>query len=367
MTVAICGGGTGGHIYPLLALREELESRDVETVLYLSEKGQFAASELDCRVKLFDLEGYSRSLSPRNLRAAGKLARALRGARREMKCSRPAVAVGFGGYASLPPMVAALWLGIPTLIHEQNVVPGVANRLLALLADRTAVSFMESAAHLGRRSRITLTGNPLRAEFSVSVEKAAAYGHFDLEPGRQTIVVLGGSQGAAALNQAVRDALPLFDARDDLQLVHAVGKDKYDDFASGLVKPSGGFLYRPFPFIERMDLLYAVADLAVCRAGATTLAELQASGVPSILVPYPFATGGHQEKNALWMERAGAARMVKQEELDGESLHSLVDGLLGDRAALEAIAKRALQVARPDAAARLADLAVEMAAGRTRS
>jgi len=264
-------------------------------------------------------------------------------------------------------MGAALWLGIPTLIHEQNLVPGMANRLLARLVDRSAVSFMESASYLGRRAHITLTGNPLRAGFSVSVDKQAAYEHFDLEPGRRTLVVLGGSQGAAALNQAVRDALPLFSSRDDLQLVHGVGKEKFQDFTSGLETPSGGFTYRPFPFIERMDLLYAVADLAVCRAGATTLAELQASGVPSILVPYPFATSGHQEQNALWMERAGAARMVKQEELNGASLYTTVDGLLGEEAARKAMAKRARQVARPDAASRLADLAVEMSAGGSRT
>ncbi len=339
----------------------------METVLYLSKKGQFAASEFDDRVKLFDLEGYSRSLSPRNLRAAGKFARAMRSARQEMKGSRPSLAVGFGGYASLPSMGAALWLGIPTLIHEQNLVPGMANRLLARLVDRSAVSFMESASYLGRRAHITLTGNPLRAGFSVSVDKAAAYEHFDLEPGRHTLVVLGGSQGAAALNQAVRDALPLFSSRDDLQLVHGVGKEKFQDFTSRLETPSGGFIYRPFPFIERMDLLYAVADLAVCRAGATTLAELQASGVPSILVPYPFATSGHQEQNALWMERAGAARMVKQEEFNGASLYMTVDGLLGEEAARKAMAKRARQVARPDAASRLADLAVEMSAGGSRT
>ena len=339
----------------------------METVLYLSEKGKFVASELDARVKLFDLEGYSRSLSPRNLRAAGKFARAMRSARQEMKRSRPSLAVGFGGYASLPSMGAALSLGVPTLIHEQNLVPGMANRLLARLVERTAVSFNESAPYLGRRAHITLTGNPLRAGFSVSVDREAAYRHFDLEPGRMTLVVLGGSQGAAALNQAVRDALPLWSSRDDLQLVHGVGKEKFEDFISGLETPSGGFIYRPFPFIERMDLLYAITDLAVCRAGATTLAELQASGVPSLLVPYPYATAGHQEQNALWMERAGAARMVQQEELDGPCLYELVNGLMGDAAARKAMTRRARQVARPDAAALLADLAMEMSAGGCKS
>ncbi len=339
----------------------------METVLYLSKKGQIAESELDRHVKLFDLEGYSRSLSLRNLRVAGKFWAAWRDIRREMKASRPALAVGFGGYASIPPMVAALSLGIPTLLHEQNVVPGTANRILARWADRTAVTFTESATYLGRRAHITLTGNPLRAGFSVAVDKAAAYEHFELEPGRRTLVVLGGSQGATALNQAVQEALPFLDARDDIQLVHGVGKDKFQDFIAGVGKLSGGLIYRPHPFIERMDLLYAVADLAVCRAGATTLAELQASGVPSILVPYPFATAGHQEQNALWMERAGASRMVRQEELDGESFCSLLDGLLGDKGALGSMAERARQVARPDAAARLADLALEMAGGGSRA
>ncbi len=335
----------------------------METDLYLSEKGQFAGSELDPRVKLFDLEGYKRSLSPHNLRAAAKFWTALRSARRSMQVDRPAVAVGFGGYASLPSMGAAVSLHIPTLIHEQNLAPGVANWLLARFTNRVAVSFPESTSYLGRRAQVTVTGNPLRAGFSVSVDKRAAYAHFELDADRHTIVVLGGSQGAAALNAAVKDALPRLAGREDLQLVHGVGVDKYEDFMSGTVLPAGALIYRPFPFIERMDLLYAVADLAICRAGATTLAELQVSGVPSLLVPYPYATGGHQELNAKWMENAGAARMVKQEELNGDSLCALVDGLLADTGALRSMARSARQVARPDAAARLADLALEMAKG----
>ncbi len=279
-----------------------------------------------------------------------------------MKAAPPDLAVGFGGYASLPSMGAAVSLGIPTLIHEQNLVPGVANRVLARVTDHAAVSFTESAPYLGR-AHVTLTGNPLRAGFAVSKDKAAGYNTFDLEPGRKTLVVLGGSQGAAALNAAVKDALPLWRSRDDLQLVHGVGRDKYEEFVAGLDVPTAGFIYRPYPFIDRMDLLYAIADLAVCRAGATTIAELQASGVPSILVPYPFATGGHQEQNALWMERAGAARMLKQPGLSGTSLREAVDGILGAVATLRSMAKRAAQVARPDAAARLADLVLEMAGG----
>ncbi len=333
----------------------------METVLFLSEKGS-SEGELDPRVKLFDLEGYSRSLSPRNLRAMAKFLRAMREIRKDMKGARPAVVVGFGGYASLPAMGAALTLGIPTLIHEQNAIPGLANRLLARLVDRVAVTIPESVAYLGRRAKVVVTGNPLRAGFRVSIDRKEAYGHFDLEPARRTLVVLGGSQGAAALNQAVRDALPLLAGRDDLQLVHGVGREKYGDFVAGLVEPEG-VLYRPYPFIERMDLLYAVADLAVCRAGATTLAELQVSGVPSILVPYPYATAAHQEKNALWMKRAGAARLVRQDDLSGASLAALVDELLGDEKALKSMARCARQVAHPDAAARLADVALKMAGG----
>ncbi len=262
-------------------------------------------------------------------------------------------------------MGAAICLGIPTLIHEQNLVPGVANRLLARFTDHAAVSFTESTPYLGHRARVTLTGNPLRAGFVVSPDKQAAYREFGLDANRKTLVVLGGSQGAAALNSAVKDALPLLASRDGLQLVHGVGRDKYEEFMAGVVETPSGLIYRPFPFIDRMDLLYAIADIAVCRAGATTIAELQSSGVPSILVPYPFATGGHQEQNALWMERAGAARMLKQPELSGLSLYEVVDGLLADAAQLRSMAKRAVQVARPDAAARLADLALEMAGGAT--
>jgi UDP-N-acetylglucosamine--N-acetylmuramyl-(pentapeptide) pyrophosphoryl-undecaprenol N-acetylglucosamine transferase len=217
---------------------------------------------------------------------------------REMKAKPPKIAVAFGGYASVPGAAAAIRLGIPLIIHEQNVIPGLANRLLAPKAVALAISFERTLDYYPKwGEKAVFTGNPLLKRHEDGNEDAWDY--FGLDRKRMTMAVVGGSQGAASLNQAVLQALPMWRGRKDLQLVHAVGRDKYQEFKVEAAKvDSGGLLYRPFEFIERMDLLYSAADLVVCRAGASTVAELAKEGCPAVLVPYPYATAAHQDANA---------------------------------------------------------------------
>jgi UDP-N-acetylglucosamine--N-acetylmuramyl-(pentapeptide) pyrophosphoryl-undecaprenol N-acetylglucosamine transferase len=278
----------------------------------------------------------------------------------EMRWRRPDVAVAFGSYASIPPALAALSLGIPLVIHEQNVVPGRANRLLAWAAMRCAVSFPETLSRVpswGKKA--VVTGNPLLRPPGKG-DRREALVHFGLEEGRFTLGVVGGSQGARTLNRAVREAVSLWAGRDDLQLVHSVGEKDYGELAGLASRGDGGLIYRPFTFIERMDLLYEVADLMVCRAGAGTVSELAAYGCASILVPFPHA-GGHQEDNARVLAEAGAALVCKDEEFNGRKLKDMVEELMADGPRLEEMKRRAAARGRPGAAAALADLVLQVA------
>ena len=362
MKVAICGGGTGGHLHPLLALAEELESRDgIEVTYYLNRKASSAAFAAKGRRIDLEVSGFSRDLSPGNLKAMLQLVRAFPLCRKDMKAVEPQVAVAFGGYASVPGAAAALSLGIPLVIHEQNVIPGMANRLIAPFARKLAVSFPQTLERHARwRRKAVVTGNPLRLPREAA-SKEDALEHFGLEGGRETLGVMGGSQGAASLNRAVLEALPAWRDREDLQVVHSVGRDKYQEFEDRVAKvDTGRLLYRPVEFIERMDLLYELADLMVCRAGASTVSELAAMGCAAVLVPYPYATAAHQDANAEVLRGAGAAVVIEDRDLNAERLASEVGKLIDDQQRLKDMRERSRLAGKPDASARLAELVLEL-------
>jgi len=361
--VAICGGGTGGHLHPLLALAEELASHDdVEVVLYVSRKSPSSALLEGKKVIPLEVRGFTRGFDAANLGALVSLCRAFRTCRREMKADPPDVAAAFGGYASVPGAAAAVSLGIPLAIHEQNVIPGLANRVLAPWACKLAVSFAPTLERCrGWSRKAVITGNPLLRK-PEHISGGEARRHFDLEAARKTVAVIGGSQGAASLNRAVLEAIPAWKDRSDLQLIHSVGRDKYQEFKAEAAKVvSGVLVYRAVEFVERMDLLYQAADLVVCRAGASTIAELAAAGCAAVLVPYPYATAAHQDANAGVLADEGAAVVIRDRDLDGHRLKKEVDGLLADEGRLASMREAALKVGKPDAAARLAELVISLA------
>ncbi len=334
----------------------------MEVTLYLSRKSPSSALLESRKVIPLEVSGFARRLDKANLKAFTDLLKAFTVCRREMKCDPPAVAAAFGGYASVPGAAAALSLRVPLVLHEQNVIPGMANRLLAPAARTLAVAFAGTLERFpGWKRKAVVTGNPLlrRAQEGSQIEALQAFG---LEAGRKTLAVVGGSQGAGSLNRAVLEALPAWSGRGDLQLVHAVGKDKYQEFMEQAAKvDSGGLIYRPVEFIERMDLLYLVADLVVCRAGASTIAELAAAACASILVPYPYATAAHQDANADVLASEGAAVVVEDRQLDGQRLIKEVDTLLQDAERLRDMREAARRIGKPDAAARLAELVLSQA------
>jgi UDP-N-acetylglucosamine--N-acetylmuramyl-(pentapeptide) pyrophosphoryl-undecaprenol N-acetylglucosamine transferase len=272
-----------------------------------------------------------------------------------------------GGYVSVPVALAALRSRRPLVLHEQNAVPGLANRLLARPARTVALAFAEAGRMLPRSARTVVTGNPVREEIlAVATERdrlgKEAVEELELENDRRTVVVFGGSQGALHVNRAVVDAVSRL-ARDDLQLVLLTGR-AHADAVRASIGGSPPVPVRVIAFLERMDLAYAVADLVVARAGATTIAEIAVSGVPSILVPYPYATGRHQEANARALQRAGGASVLMDDVLDGAVLADRIGALLDDPGTLRSMGERARMWSRPDAAGALAR-AVRTAGGAT--
>ncbi|MFQ5656700.1 MAG: undecaprenyldiphospho-muramoylpentapeptide beta-N-acetylglucosaminyltransferase, partial [Candidatus Methylomirabilales bacterium] len=313
MKVVLAGGGTGGHLFPALALARELRTRDVEPLMISTGRGRETA--------LIPMEGFSvetirvEGLSGRGVRAQARslllLPQALIRSLSLLGRHRPRVVVGMGSYIGGPVSLAAVLRRIPLLIHEQNLSPGLTNRCLARLADRVAVSFEETRPVLGRKA--VVTGNPVRREI-LEADRRKGLEAFDLESGKRTGLVFGGSQGAHRINRAMIEALPhLGQVRDRVQFIHATGER--DRFEVEQAYQAWKGAARVLPFIQDMASAYAAADLVVSRAGATTIAELTALGKPALLIPFPFATGDHQRGNAEAVVRVGGARLLLDRDL----------------------------------------------------
>jgi UDP-N-acetylglucosamine--N-acetylmuramyl-(pentapeptide) pyrophosphoryl-undecaprenol N-acetylglucosamine transferase len=345
--VVIAGGGTGGHLYPGLALAEVLAARGV-AVTFVGTAGGIEA-------RVVPDAGYPLRLVPaRQLRgggigrAAGGLfatGRAVVTAWRLLGELRPGLVVGVGGYASVAAVVAAWLRRIPTVLLEQNVIPGAANRVLARFARRVCVGFAETVP-LVPGGRAVHTGNPIRAEL---LGAPAAR-----RPDRVGLLLVGGSAGARRLNQVMLEAArSLGPMAARLAITHQTGSADLATIRAGYADL--GLVARVEPFFPDMGAAYAAADLVVARAGAMTCAEVTAVGLPAILVPYPHAADDHQRRNAEVLERAGAARMILESELSGERLAAVLREFIEDPAGRAAMGARARALGRADAAARVSE------------
>lgn len=362
MKIVIAGGGTAGHVSPSIAVADRLRARDVLV--------EFVGSPTGPEASLVPSAGYpfhAVAAAPFRRELSVRSAVAPLVALRSVAACRPivrdaAAVLGMGGYASIAPVVAARLAGVPTVLHEQNAIPGLANRLLSRIATAVALTFDDSRARLG--SRIAVTGVPLRrgiVEVPSDRERLAAEGRreLDLEHGRTTVLVTGGSQGALHVDRTVADAIPLLSGRADLQLLVLTGA-AHETVVAAAAAPEMELVVRVRPFLDRMDLALAVADVAVARAGANTVHELAACAIPMILVPYPHATGGHQEANARELERAGAAEVYLDGELTPDGLARRILSLVDRDDRRATMGQRAASWAKPDADERLADLVLEV-------
>jgi UDP-N-acetylglucosamine--N-acetylmuramyl-(pentapeptide) pyrophosphoryl-undecaprenol N-acetylglucosamine transferase len=363
--IVIAGGGTAGHVFPAIALADALRRSHGADVSFIgSAAGQEATLVPAAGYALGTVEAAQlvRRVSPRTVVAPLV---ALRSARACAPLVDGAdVIVGMGGYVSVPAVLAALRARIPVVLHEANAVPGLTTRFFARMAREVAVTFEDAVRRLSTRRPVVVTGNPVRDLIRRVPERrdalrAEASDALGLESSRGTVVVLGGSQGALHLDRAIADAIavPALGDRDDLQMMVLTGPAHVREVAAA---PSTGVRVRSFPFVERMDLVCAAADVAVSRAGAGHIAELTVCGIPTILVPYPHATGHHQEANAREVVRWGAAELLLDRDLSGEALARRVVDLIDDTGRTRSMADRARVWARPDAAERLADLVTKV-------
>jgi UDP-N-acetylglucosamine--N-acetylmuramyl-(pentapeptide) pyrophosphoryl-undecaprenol N-acetylglucosamine transferase len=360
-TYLIAGGGTGGHLYPGIAIADEIRRRKPEA------KVIFAGRGLALERSIVERHGYalvavkSGGVVGRSLgkRIAG-LTMAVRGffeAGRVLDVLRPKAVVGVGGYASFPMVLAAQSRGIPTVIQDQNAVPGLSNRILGRRARAIALTYDETRRHFGGRG--VVTGNPVRAEF-VSADRDAARRQRQSGDPLRHLLIFGGSQGARKLNDAVIAALPLLAARrDGLRVVHGTGPSDHDRVAAAYAR--AGIDADVRPYLTDICAAYENADLVVSRSGASTMSELAACGKPAILVPLPSAAHDHQRRNAGAAVAAGAAVLLEEKDLDGARLAGAVTALLDDPARLDAMERAASGLARPDAASRIVDLVESVA------
>lgn len=353
MRLLIAAGGTGGHVFPGLAIAEELRAQDPESPVL------FVGTKAGIESRLVPSHGYTLEvIAVSGLRRVGvgglfrglwRLPSALLQSARIVRRFRPDVVVGIGGYASGPVVLAAALLGRPTVLAEPNSVPGLANRVLGRFARVVCVAF-ESAGAAFSRSKVRMTGNPVRRGVRGRGEVARSR----TDASTPALLAIGGSQGARGLNRLVCDALLLLARRSvPFTATHQVGAADLDAMRSRYA--DAGVAVEVTAFIDDVAAAYRAADLVIARAGATTLAELEVAGRPAVLVPYPFAVDDHQWHNALPLAEAGAALAFREGDTTPERFADELAGLLGEPARLDAMARAMSARGRPDAAARILD------------
>ncbi len=359
MRIVIAGGGTGGHIFPALAVAKELKKTisDVSITFVGTVKG--------IESKIIPKEGYdirfirSEGLVGKDLVSTGRsllrLPMSLMDSRRILKEIGPDLVMGVGGYSSGPLVLCARLMGIPSLIHEQNTLPGLTNRILGKFADSVAVTYHESMKYFPPE-KTYLTGNPVREEILKGVRDRGCK-TFSLDRELFTIFIFGGSSGAHNINHAIGEALVYLESfKKNVQFLHQTGEKDFD--AVKEIYSSKGFKGTVLPFAYEMADAYAVADLIISRAGATTLAELTACGKASILIPYPYAAGNHQEINARKLWDAGAAQMLLDRELNGKTLSDMIRFLLEDPDAIGEMERTSQSLGSSEATKKIIELIV---------
>lgn len=357
MNVVIACGGTGGHLFPGLAVGEALRRRGHDVLIFISEKEIDALAVRD-HVGKFRFEklpsiGMPRVFSPAMLGFARGFGSSVRRCRLVYRDFRPGAVLGMGGFTSTAPIVAGRLVGAPTFIHESNVIPGKANRLNARIARQVLLGFDESARRFRLGTRCTVTGTPIRDSLREAPTREAALASFgfEMDAGKKTLLVMGGSQGARGINQAVLQALPEW--KNALQIIHFTGKD--DEKSVREAYESAGVTSFVAGFSHRMQDAYAAADFAISRSGAASLCELAFFGLPSLLIPYPFAADDHQTFNAQIFTRAGAAVALKEGDTTGDFLSKIVLEVLKNPAKLASMAEAARRLSPPDSASLIAE------------
>jgi UDP-N-acetylglucosamine--N-acetylmuramyl-(pentapeptide) pyrophosphoryl-undecaprenol N-acetylglucosamine transferase len=360
MRVLIAAGGTGGHIYPGIAVAKEILRRDHESQVRFVGTARGLENRLvpqaGFELSIIDSAGLKNVGAIARLRGLLVLPKSLMGARNAIRDFLPDIVIGAGGYVSGPVVLTAALLRLPTLVMESNALPGWTNRVLARFVDKAAVSF--EAALPFFRGKAVVTGNPVRAEFFEIPSRKR-------RPEEFSVLVFGGSQGAHAINQAVIAALPLMESlKKELRVNHQTGEADFVRVTSAYADAGWDQRASVRKYVDNMVAAFSDADLVICRAGATTIAELIAAGKASLMIPFPLATDDHQRKNAEALAAAGAGRMILQQELSGKRLAEEILTLAQEPERITAMEEAARKLSRGNAAAAVVDLIEELVGRR---
>ncbi len=357
----LTGGGTAGHIYPALALAEELADRGFDVYYAGTPTGVEARIVPDAGIEFrpFTASGFDRAKPTSLISGVARVIKSTKAAKKWFSEIHPDVVIGFGGYVSIPVARAAEQMGIPTIVHEQNSVMGMANKYIAKRACKVCLTYDEAAQALDAKSPCIVTGNPVRSQITaVDCEQGRAY--LGIPSDARMLLVFGGSLGARHINEAVYTMKDELLARPDVYVVHITGPKELDAVTKALsLTDEEAKRYLVFGYQDRMPEVMSAADLIVSRAGATSLAEISAKGIPAILVPYPHATGDHQTTNARAYVACGAARMFADSDVDSDEFRECVLDLLDDADARARMREAALAQETVSAARALADVVAE--------
>lgn len=367
MKVIVTGGGTGGHIYPALAIAKGLKEvyKDCN-ILYVGTKKGLEANivpKTEFNYQFITVEGLPRRVNLQSLKSGIKLVRGLGQSFKIISVFKPDAIISTGGYVAGPIGWVGSQMGVPLLIHEQNSYPGITNKLLASRAKRICLTFEDSKKYFKDKSKLRMTGLPIRSEI-LNVCKKSCYERLGLDTKRKTVLITGGSRGAQSINNAVIQAMPEMVKMTDVQFIFITGEMGYEDTLNTLKKQGinievmGNITIKPY--IYNMEDALGAADLVVSRAGATFLAEITALGIPAILIPYPYATENHQEHNARSLVKKKAAILITDAELNGQKLFRELYTLLMNNQRLESMKKASRDLGKPDALDQILNVFREM-------
>ncbi|MFD1989508.1 undecaprenyldiphospho-muramoylpentapeptide beta-N-acetylglucosaminyltransferase [Paenibacillus nicotianae] len=357
MRVVLTGGGTGGHIYPALAIAQQCETEGLDAeFLYIGGKRGLEnkiVPEEKIPFESIDITGFRRKLfSLENFKTINRFIQGVKTSKQLLKEFKPDVVIGTGGYVCGPVVYAAAKLKIPTIVHEQNAIPGLTNQFLSGYASTVAVSFQDSVNRFPRSKHVMFTGNP-RATMVQNANRERGLASLGLPADAQIVLVVGGSRGARALVEAMVQIAPLLKQNNSaVHYVFVTGEIYYEEIRERIRDAVGSFPYylHVLPYIPNMPEVLAATSLLVGRAGASSLAEVTSLGTPSILIPSPNVTNNHQEANAWALQKAGAAEVLLERELTGESLLARIDKVMSDEEVRQNMSKAATSLGTPQSA-----------------
>lgn len=367
MRVILSGGGTGGHIYPAITIIKAIEKKvkSCEVLFVGTTKGLEAdiIPKEGYHFSTVDIRGFERRFSLQNVATVIKSVTSVWESHNIIRKFKPDIVIGTGGYVCGPVLLAASLAGVPTMIQEQNVIPGITNKILSRFVNKIALGYADAESYFAHKDKTVFTGNPIREEV-MSATREEGNKALGLDPGKRTILISGGSRGARSINNAMIQVHKYFADQKDVQLLHVTGKSEYNGIVGNLeqsgikIASAGNISIKPY--LYDMPMALAASDLAIFRAGAIGLAELTARGIPAILIPYPYAAENHQEHNAMVMKRNGAADVINDKELTGDKLLSLIEELIKDNDKLDKMALASKKLGRPEAAKNIARIAISL-------